>query len=126
MKKDSYQLDIPMDLSNQLDQLAEEIGMSKNAIILLSLYSFREMVNNEGFSVIGILVPPEGDDKFRLQCYLPNGLKEDLFNIALQHFNFTKINWIVKLALNTFICNLTYSKTKVFTGLIDPRFRIHN
>lgn len=123
MKKGSYQLLIPIALSKKLEQISDDVGMSKNTIILLSLYSFREVVKLEGFSIIGRLVPPEGEDKFKLQCYLPIDLREDLYDIALQYFNFTKINWIVKLALNTFICNLDYSKTTVFRGLIDQRFR---
>ncbi|MBM7703531.1 hypothetical protein [Metabacillus iocasae] len=112
---------LPQSLHDEINQMALELGLTKNAIVTMILLSFLEQYEEHMNNVFSVMKQPSGANHSRLQVRIPSMIKYELEAAAQEQKQ--PVNWLVNLALQTFLDNYITSGRKLFFDLLDEKYR---
>jgi len=109
------QLYLPFKTNEELADIADELGLSKNSVVTISVLSLVEHYI-EGSISLSTMKQPIGTNDTRIQVALPEEAKVSLTIVAKRQK--VKINWLCNLAIYAFIENYRLKRNKIFYDVL--------
>jgi len=109
------QLYLPSKTNQELTDIADELGLSKNSVVTISVLSLVEHCT-EGSISLSTMKQPAGANDTRIQVTLPEEAKASLTIAAKKQK--VKVNWLCNLAIHAFIKNYRLKGNKIFYDVL--------